>query len=414
MTTVQLGVGAYQRDYAQEPEIILRNRFLEKNPTNLVEQIALLARPGDTKFTGAGEGPISWIDHQPGTFDNDLFFVSGEQLYRYDGTTNTAITGTIATGTTPSVTFVSGAGYEHLFITDGVLLQYYDGDDTAFGTLTSTSAIADADIIQIDSTFYSWVSGSVDAGTPDGTSNTTPWLVDLGASDEEAFANMILALNAGEGAGTTYSTALTAHGTVAGVTSSVSFMEVEARTAGVGGDSIDTLVDTGAFLSWGAITLEGGGVPRLKGIVTPDDITFVSLTTLASFALCAQSLSQRFYWIQPGAVTIDALDFAEAESEPDEIIELKTIGDVVYMFGQSSTEVWYKNSSTDVTASAFLPTKGLAFSQGVLEGTAVAIRTQAITIAEDGVVYSIVGGPKRISNNGIEERIRLFRKALGV
>lgn len=411
MTTVQLGVGAYKRDYAQEPEIKLLNRFLEKNPTNLVEQIALLARPGDTLFTAAGEGPIPVITHQPGAFDGDLFFVSGEQLFRYDGTTLTPISGTITLGTVPSITFVTGAGFEHLFITDGVLLQFYTGVNTAFGTLTSASAIADADIIQIDSTFYSWVSGSVDAGSPDGTSNTTPWLVDLGASDEEAFENIIAAINDTGTAGTTYSTALTIHPTVSGTSSTTDSMTVDAKTAGVGGNSIDTLVDTGAFLSWGAATLENGGTSILRGIVTPDDRTYVSLTTLNSFAILAQSLSDRFYWIQPGSLQIDALDFATAESEPDEIIEIKRIGDVIYMFGQSSTEVWYATGEADTP---FRPTKGLAFSQGVLEGTAVAIRTQAITIAEDGVVYQIVGGPQRISNNGIEERIRLFRKELGV
>jgi len=415
MTTVQLGVGAYKRDYAQEPEIQLKNRFLEENPTNLVEKIALLARPGNTLFTAAGVGPIPTITHQPGAFNGDLFFVSGEQLFRYDGTTLTAITGTITTGTTPSVTFVTGAGFEHLFITDGVLLQVYTGTSSATGTLTvagGPNGIAAGDQIELDNVFYEWTAGSVDAGSPDGSSSD-PFLVDIETTDTEATANLILALNDTGIAGTTYSTALTIHLTVGGTSSDGSTLVVTARTAGTAGNSISSTdpVDAGGNLSWGAVTLENGGIEALAGIVTPDDITFVSLTTLNSFAVLAQSLSARFYWIQPGAITIDALDFATAESEPDELIEIKTIGDVMYMFGQSSTEVWYGTGEADIP---FRPTKGLAFSQGVLEGTAVVIRTQAITIAEDGVVYQIVGGPQRISNNGIEERIRLFRKALGV
>lgn len=411
MTSVPLGVGAYKRDYAQEPEVQLKNRFLEQTPTNQVEGSVLLARPGNTFFVGAGSGPIRSIRHQPGTFGDDLFFVSGEQLYRYDGVSAPiAISGTVALGTTPSVTFVSGAGYEHLFITDGVLLQYYDGISAATGELTvSGGNIVATDTFEIDSVYYEWTAGSVDAGTPNG-SMANPWLVNIGSDDTAALANAVKALNATGIPGTDYSTALTAHTTVEGVTSDNDSMAVRARTRGTSGNSITTS-ETGANIAWGGATLSGGGAHSLNGIVTPDDITFVSLTNLASFALCAQSNSQRFYWIRPGELTIDPLDFAEAENEPDEIIELLRVGDAVYMFGQSSTEVWYASGdSTD----PFLPQRGLAFSQGTIEGTGVQIRNQIVTIAEDGVCYQVAGGPQRISNNGIEERIRLFRKELGV
>lgn len=411
MTSVPLGIGAYKRTYAQEPEVQLKNRFLEQTPTNQVEGSVLLARPGDTFFVGAGNGPIRFIGHQEGTFGGDLFFVSGEQLYRYDGVSAPiAINGTIASGTTPSVAFVAGAAYEHLFITDGTLLQYYDGEAAATGTLTvSGGNIVATDTFEIDGVYYEWTAGSVDAGSPAGTL-ADPWLVNLGASDTDALANAVKALNASGVAGTDYSTALTAHLTVEGVTSDATTMDVRARTRGTGGNSITT-TETGSNIAWSAATLEGGGAQTLNGVVTPDDITFVSLTNLAGFVLAAQSNSRRFYWIRPGEVTIDPLDFASAETEPDEIIELLRVGDAVYIFGQSSTEAWYASGDS---VDPFLRQQGLAFSQGALEGTSVAIRTQAFTIAEDGVVYQIVGGPQRLSNNGIEERVRLFRKSLGV
>ncbi len=413
MTGIPLGVGAYRRTYGQEPEVELRNRFFEQTPTNQVEGLVLLARPGNTMLVSAGVGPITVISHQPGAFNDDLFFVSGEQLFRWDGVAvPLAIAGTVATGTTPSITFVTGAGFEHLFITDGVLLQFYDGEAAATGVLTvSGGNIVATDTFELDGVFYEWTAGSVDAGSPAGTM-ADPFLIAF-SDDTTALENAVLALNATGIGGTDYSTALTAHLTVLGVTSTITTLSVRARTRGTGGNSI-TSTETAVNTSWGGATLSGGGAQTLNGIVTPDDITFVSLTTLNSFALCAQSNSARFYWIQPGATTIDALDFATAENEPDQLIEIQEIGDVVYMFGQSSTEVWYATLTTDPNESPFRPTKGLAFSQGVLEGTAVPIRTQAITIAEDGVIYQIVGGPQRISNNGIEERVRLWRNALGV
>ncbi len=409
MTTVPLGVKAYNRTYAQEPEIELLNRFFERDPTNQVEGAALLARPGNTFFSGAGVGPIRLIAHQPGVHNDDLFFVSGTTLYRYDGVVAPiAITGVVALGGTPSITFVSGPGYQHLFIADGVTLQYYDGEAAATGTLTSSGAIADTDVVEIGTVYYEWTSGSVDAGSPAGTM-ADPWLVDLGASNTEAFANLLAALNASGTPGTTYSTGLSQHPTVEAISSSATTLAVRARTRGVGGNSITT-TETGANISWGAGTLEGGGAESLNGVVTPDDVAVISLATLASYVVVVVVGSQRFYWIPPGELTIDPLKFAEAESEPDRLLQVLRVGDNLYFIGQSSTEVWY--ASGDAT-DPFFPQRGLAFSQGVLEGTAVAIRTQIALIAEDGIGYRIVGGPKPITTNGIEERIRIARKAGG-
>jgi hypothetical protein len=410
MTSVPLGQSAYERTYGQEPEVALLNRFHERTPTNQVEQSVLLARPGDTFFTGAGEGPIRKLAHQPGAFDGDLFFVSGEELFRYDGTTITPIIGTLQLGGNPSTTFVAGPGFEHLFITDGQLLQFYDGPTAATSTLTvSGGNIVATDVIQVDAAFYEYTAGSVDAGTPMGTVGD-PYLIALGASDTDALLNTLNALNLTGIAGTDYSTATQINVNVEGTASDATTLDVAARVRGSAGDLIDT-TETGANIAWTGLTLSGGGIEALKGIATPDDVAYVSLMTLAQFALLIVANSQRFYWIQPGATTIDALDFAEAESEPDELIEGVRIGDSAWMVGQTSTEVWYKNTSTDLTASDFIPQQGLAFSQGGIEGSLVPVRTQAYLVAEDGIVYQIVGGPRRISTNGIEERIRLARAA---
>lgn len=408
MTSVPLGIGAYNRTYGEEPEVQLLNRFFEQTPTNQVEGSVLLARPGNTFFLGAGSGPMRKLDFQPGVFNGDLFFVSGEQLFRYDGVDPPfAISGIIQGTGTPSTTLVSGPGYEHLFIADGLLLQFYGGEAAASGTLTVAGGnIAAFDTFEVDGAYYEWTSGSVDAGTPAGTM-ADPWLVALGSSDTEALANALDALNASGTPGTTYSTALGEHTTVQGVLSTATALNVKAKTRGVGGNSITT-TETGANISWAAGTLEGGGAQALNGVVTPDDVAMVSLSNLASFVIAVVANSQRYYWIQPGAVTIDALDFAEAESEPDQLIEVIRIGDVLYFIGETSTEVWYASGAQDAP---FLRQQGLAFSQGVLEGTAVAIRTQIALIAEDGKAYKIAGGPQRFSNHGIEERIRFAIEA---
>ncbi len=406
MTTVQMGYGDFKRDYGQEPHIHVLNRFFEKNPSNQVEGIALLARPGSKFFAAAGDGPIRRLAHQPGIFNGDLFIVSGDALYRYDGENDpTLITGLIQGTGKPSITFVAGAGYEHMFIADGLTLQYYDGNGAASNNLNLAGAISATDTITVDGIFYEYTAGSVDAGTPDGTV-TFPYLVAMGASDTIALENTVKALNDGGVPGADYSTALAANANVSGITSNATAMLINARVSGIGGNSI-LVSETGALMSWATPNLEGGGTEALNGVVTPDDVGMVSLATLASFVLTVVSNTQRFYWIRPGATTIDALDFAEAESEPDEIIEVVVVGDTAWFTGKSSTEAWYATGSVDLTASQFAPQRGLAFSQGALPGTIVPIRTQIVVVAEDGIVYEIVGGVNRISNNGVEERIRL-------
>ena len=411
MTGVPLGSGAYNRTYAQEPEIQLLNRFLERAPTNPIEQTILLTRPGNAFLVGAGDGPIRMIKTQPGAFNGDLFFVSGESLFRYDGTTITPIAGTVALGGNPSADFVVGdatavtTAYEHLFIADGTLLQFYPGLSKSKGTLTVTTTIVATETVTVDTAYYEWTAGSVDAGSPAGTM-ADPYLLALGVDTKAALLNLIRALNLSGTAGTDYSTVTQKNANVEGLQSDELTAIVRARVAGVGGDSIAT-TETMANASWAAATLEGGGIHQLDGVETPDDVAMKSVVTLASHVIVVPANSQRFYWILPGEIIIDPLDFATAESEPDQIIEAVRVGDSVYMVGQSSTEVWYANAAATTTTSRFLRQQGLAFNQGGLEGTVVPIRTQLFVVAEDGVAYQIAGGPKRVSNNGIEERIRL-------
>ncbi len=281
MTTVPLGHGAYSRTYAQEPQIELLNRFFEHNPTNQVEQTALLARPGNTLFLNIGIGPIRLITHQPGAFNNDLFIVSGVEVFRYDGVITPTLIGTVDAVGRVEATFVTGAGFEHIFISDTVSLQFYDGV-----------------------------------------------------------------------------------------------------------------------------------LPTLNTIVTPDNVGISSLANLVGFAITVVTKSQRFFWIRPGAVTIDALDFATAESEPDEIIQVLAVGDLLWFLGQTSVEPWYATGDLDITASQFAPQKGLAFNQGILRGSAAVVRTQIFVVGEDGKVYKLIGGPRRVSNNGIDEKIRFATEAL--
>jgi hypothetical protein len=76
------GLGAYRREHARLPEVVLRNLFVERTPANLKEGVVLLARPVLSASYELGDGPIRGLYRQDGVLGGDVFAVSGTTLYR--------------------------------------------------------------------------------------------------------------------------------------------------------------------------------------------------------------------------------------------------------------------------------------------------------------------------------------------
>jgi len=280
MAQIPLGVGAYSRPFGKLPEIRMENRFFESNPVG-AEQTALLSRPGTKLFLEVGDGPIRTLYTQPGVFGGDLFIVSGTKLFRYDGDVVTQIDGDVLGEGFPVITSVAIPGWEALFITDGLTLQHYAGEE--------------------------------------------------------------------------------------------------------------------------------GGVHALGPCSVPDDASIVDLATLASHVVAVEGNSRKFFWIKPGEVDIDPLDFSSAESEPDFIVNALAVGDQLWLFGQSSTEAWYASGDPD---QPFYRTQGRAFSQGVIPGTVARVQESIVVVGQDMVAYRIAGAPERISHHGIEEMLRRWQEQI--
>lgn len=407
MARVPLGKGAFNRTFGREAEIVLRNRFFEENPTNQTDGVALLSRPGSTAQEDFGIGPINATFTLPGLFGGDLFLVSNDAFFRYDDTgTTTTISGSVATARTPSLAGVKGAGYERIFIADGTSLQYYGGKAYA-ATLTLTPGTIADDVVQVDSVYYKFVAASVDTGAPAGTL-ANPYKVLVGGSNAAALANLRKAINASGVAGTDYSTAVIANARVTANANTALTMSVRGRVAGALSPvaNVSVIATGGADgLAWDHTTLVAS-TDVLYGVPTPDDVGIVSVTELGSFILCVQANSQRVYFIRPGETTIDPLDFFEAESETDDLIEAFTVGDQAWLVGQKSIEPWYLNGTTDPNATPFSRVAGRPFSIGAIEGTVVKIANSIIFVGNDKIVYRVEGGPTPISNPGIVERVR--------
>lgn len=146
------------------------------------------------------------------------------------------------------------------------------------------------------------------------------------------------------------------------------------------------------------------GTAALASIVCPDDIPMISLDVFNEYVLCVQNNSDRFYWINPGEVTIDPLNFATAERFPDHVKQVRTVGDEFWLFGEKSIEVW---RATGDGAAPFQRIEGRAFNFGIFGGTAVRLKDTSINVvADDGTVFNVAGVPTPISNPSVAERTR--------
>ncbi len=296
---------------------------------------------------------------------------------------------------------------EFLFIADGTLLQFYDGvGSRATGVLTVTGAISNGQTVTLNGIVYTFKTVLAVAGD-----------VLIGSSIQTALQNLSDAVNSiPETVGIAY-----ASGTVANTFIAADFapkivgpnytLTFYARTGGVVGNTYTT-AETLVNGSFGGATLSGGTANALSGIPTPDDVAIVSLCVLGGFTFCLQSNSQRIYFIRPGEFLIDPLDFFESESLPDAGISLMTIGDQFWCFNKQSTDAYYLSGDGDNPVAQF---QGRSFTKGALSGTAVRLDPEVVVVGHDGIVYAVGGGgQERISNHGIEERIRKARKQEGL
>lgn len=133
-------------------------------------------------------------------------------------------------------------------------------------------------------------------------------------------------------------------------------------------------------------------------------VAFSSIDVFDLFVLCAVAGSDMFYWLQPGATTFNALDFATAERFPDKILQIRVVGDEFWLLGEKSIEVW---RATGDGAAPFERIEGRAFNFGVWGGTGVRMKdTSVIVVGDDGTVFNIAGTPSVISNPAIAEKTR--------
>lgn len=114
--------------------------------------------------------------------------------------------------------------------------------------------------------------------------------------------------------------------------------------------------------------------------------------------------SGRFYWIVPGETTIDALNFATAESSNDAALAVRQVGDEFWIFGSRTVEPW---QATGDLNSPFQPAVGRIMAHGCLHGeSACRFDNTVVWVGDDCNVYRGGAVAQIISTPAISERIR--------
>ncbi len=153
----------------------------------------------------------------------------------------------------------------------------------------------------------------------------------------------------------------------------------------------------------GAAAYSFNGI-NLAAIAFPDGASVKAVDFLGGLFVFAGP-GHKFYWSEVlNARNIDGLDFASAESSPDGLLDVKAVGDNLYLLGQSSVELWVLTGTLNLP---FSRVTQRIFSKGVI-ATACAeeLDNTLYFVGHDDTVYRIADVPERISDHGIEERIR--------
>lgn len=140
----------------------------------------------------------------------------------------------------------------------------------------------------------------------------------------------------------------------------------------------------------------------LTEITFPDDKQVSAVDTLAGYFVFGSELG-RFYWSAVGGTTVSALDYATAESQPDQLITLRVIRDELWLFGRLSIEVWTPTGDSDLP---FRRTSGRIFGIGITARDSLRkIEESLFWVGTDRMVYRTNPNPEKISDNSMDERL---------
>jgi hypothetical protein len=146
---------------------------------------------------------------------------------------------------------------------------------------------------------------------------------------------------------------------------------------------------------------------NLAAIAFPDGADVRSGNYMARRFVFVRKGSGRFYWsaVDNGR-TIDGLNYATAESEADDLLDILRIGDTFLPMGQNSIETWVLTGDPDLPWTRVV--QRTVNGRGIQDtGCGQEIEGTVYFISSDSLVCMWQQTAVRISDSALEEKIRL-------
>lgn len=137
----------------------------------------------------------------------------------------------------------------------------------------------------------------------------------------------------------------------------------------------------------------------------PDDDDVAAIVYHDGRYIAAVANSNRWYWSDAGdGLTWDPLSFASAEAKPDTLLDIKILGDNLFLLGSETVERWSNGGTDDIPYSRI---EGAVIEEGIIgTGCSAIVDALLFTVSRSGVVYKFSEQIARVSDHGIEEKIK--------
>lgn len=171
----------------------------------------------------------------------------------------------------------------------------------------------------------------------------------------------------------------------------------------IDGDGPATIAGYGSFLFVNAGgRLWGYDGTTLAATTFPDGALVSRILIAGSRLVAIRKDTGQFYWTQPLSTSIDALDFATAENQPDRLLDMLFMNGILLLFGSETVEYWPLGSDADLP---FQVLQGQVIQKGVRDtGCAVTIGSTFAWVTSENRVC-LANEETIISNNGLQARI---------
>lgn len=159
------------------------------------------------------------------------------------------------------------------------------------------------------------------------------------------------------------------------------------------------------FAAGGALSHYNG--TALSDVAFPDNANVSKVLSGAGRFIALRADTGKFYYTPVLGSTVDPLDFATAENQPDRLRDALFIDDILLLFGAETVEFWPNVSDPDLP---FQPLEGRVIEKGIrATGCAATIGSTFAWVTNENQVC-LSDENSIVSNNGLQERIEASEK----